>query len=178
MNSTIKWPSWFVLTRYWLGLAGASLVTPAVISWLLVLPQQIPGHGERPYLGIVIFLTLLALFFTGLPLIPIGIHGGKRGIRKGLQDPASEGKARLHQFARFFGVRTLLNVILGKFTYRGRKHGETPRFLGEFCQSRNSEFASCLNSPCSGRPRADSRDAPKHRLLEDAATPLPSPVSI
>lgn len=162
MNSTIKWPSWFVLNRYWLGLAGARLVTTAVISWRFVLPPQTPG--ERPYHGMV---------------IPIGIRAGKRRIRRGLKDPACDRQAQLHQFAWFFGVRTLFNVILGtKFTYRGRKHGETPRFLGEFCQSRNSGFACNVNSQCSGRPRADSWEAAKRKLLEDAATPLPSPVSI
>ena len=46
MNSTIKWPSWFVLTRHWLSLVGVALVTAAVISWLFVLPLRIRGHEQ------------------------------------------------------------------------------------------------------------------------------------
>ena len=82
MNSTIKWPSWFVLTRHWLSLVGVALVTTAVISWVFVLPLRIRGHVDNPYVAIVIFLILPALFFTGLVLIPIAIYARKRQIRK------------------------------------------------------------------------------------------------
>ena len=140
MNSTIKWPSWFVLTGYWLGLVGVSLVTTAVISWLFVLPPRIQGHVDRL---------------------------------------AFDRKAALHPLAWFFGVTTLLNALIGtKFTHRAVKHRETPQFRGESCHSRNPEFAYYLNSQCWGRQRTDSRDAAKHKLLEEASTPLPSPVAL
>ena len=32
MNSTIKWPTWFVLTGHWLSLVGVALITTAVTS--------------------------------------------------------------------------------------------------------------------------------------------------
>ena len=59
-------PAWFVLTRHWLSLLGVALVATAVISWLFVLPQQVRGHVDNPYVGIVVFLILPAIFFTGL----------------------------------------------------------------------------------------------------------------
>ena len=90
MNSTIKWPSWFVLTRHWLSLVGVALVTTAVISWLFVLPLRIRGHVDNPYVGIVIFLILPALFFTGLVLIPIGIGHG-RGFTGNSANPWAGG---------------------------------------------------------------------------------------
>jgi hypothetical protein len=52
MNSATKRPVWFVLTVHWLSLVGAALVTTAVLSWLFVLPQQIRGHVDNPYVGI------------------------------------------------------------------------------------------------------------------------------
>ena len=104
MNSTIKWPSWFVLTRHWLSLVGVALVATAVISWLFVLPLRIRGHVDNPYVGIVIFLILPALFFTGLVLIPIGIYARKRQIRKGLEEPAFDRQAALRRLAWFFGL--------------------------------------------------------------------------
>ena len=73
-------PAWFVLTRHWLSLTGAALVTTAGISWLFILPLNIRGHVQNPYVGIVLFLILSAVFFTGLALIPIGIFLGKRQI--------------------------------------------------------------------------------------------------
>jgi nitrate/TMAO reductase-like tetraheme cytochrome c subunit len=148
MNSSTKWPFWFVLTRHWLSLAGTALVTTAVISWLFVLPLQVRGHVDHPYVGIVVFLILPALFFTGLLLIPLGIYAGKRQIRKGLEGPAFDRKAALHRLAWFFGITTLLNVIIGtQFTYRAVKHMETPQFCGQSCHSMNPEFAAHLNSP-------------------------------
>jgi hypothetical protein len=57
MNYPSKRPAWFVLTRHWLSLVGAAMVATAVISWLFVLPHQIRGHVDNPYVGIVIFLN-------------------------------------------------------------------------------------------------------------------------
>src|SRR6201997_1453344 len=148
MNSTIKWPSWFVLTRHWLSLVGVALVATAVISWLFVLPLQGRCHVDNPYVGIVIFLILPALFFTGLLLIPLGINAGKRQIRKGLDSPVFDRKAALYRLAWFFGITTLLNVLIGtQFTYRAVKHMETPQFCGQSCHTMNPEFAAYRNSP-------------------------------
>src|SRR6516164_111792 len=130
MNSTIKWPSWFVLTRHWLSLVGVALVTTAVISWLFVLPLRIRGHVDNPYVAIVIFLILPALFFTGLVLIPIGIDARKRRIRKGLLRP-----------------HDCCERAYRKFTYRAVKHMETPQFCGQSSHSMNPEFAAYSNSP-------------------------------
>lgn len=70
----------------------------------------------------------------------------------------------------FCGVTTLVNLPVGtQFNDRAIKLMETPQFRGQ---------ASYLNSACSGRPRANWRDARKHSLLEDVSAPLPSPVAI
>src|SRR5262245_22033542 len=58
MNGTTERPAWFLLTRHWLSLAGIALLATAIISWLFVLPLQIRGHVDNPYVGIVIFLIL------------------------------------------------------------------------------------------------------------------------
>ena len=86
MNASSERPTWFLLTQHWLSLLGVALVATALISWLFVLPQQVRGHVDNPYMGIVVFLVLPAIFFTGLALIPIGIYLSKRQIRKGLAE--------------------------------------------------------------------------------------------
>src|SRR6266850_863884 len=108
MNPPIKWPSWFVLTRHWLSLAGAALVTTAVISWLFVLPLQIRGHANNPYVGIVVFLILPAIFFVGLLLMPVGVYLARRQIRQSLTEPAFVRKVALQRLAWFVGIRTAL----------------------------------------------------------------------
>jgi nitrate/TMAO reductase-like tetraheme cytochrome c subunit len=188
MNSS-KWPFWFVLTRHWLSLAGAALVTTAVISWLFVFPLQVRGHANNPYVGIVIFLILPALFFTGLLVIPLGIYAGKRQIRQGMEGPAFDRKTALHRLVWFFGITSLLNVLIGtQFTYRAVKHMETPQFCGQSCHPMNPEFAAHLNAPhakvecveCHVAPGAAgwiaSKTAGLRQLYETALEKYPRPI--
>jgi NapC/NirT cytochrome c family, N-terminal region len=148
MPATTYRPAWFVLSRHWLSLVGAFLVTTAVISWLFVLPQQIRGHAENPYIGIIVFLILPIVFFTGLALIPIGIYLSKRQIRKGLTKETFDRRAALQRLAWFFGLTTLANLFIGtQLTYRAVKHMETPQFCGASCHAMNPEFAAYQNSP-------------------------------
>jgi hypothetical protein len=50
MNTATKRPAWFILTRHWVSLLGLALVGTALISLLFVLPQQIRGHVDNPYI--------------------------------------------------------------------------------------------------------------------------------
>jgi nitrate/TMAO reductase-like tetraheme cytochrome c subunit len=131
-----------------LSLAGVALVTTAGISWLFVLPQQIRGHFSNPYIGIIVFLILPIVFFLGLALIPIGVYLSKRQIREGLPDTGFDHRAALHRLAWFFGVLTLVNVLIGtQVTYRAVEHMETPQFCGATCHTMHPEFAAYQNSP-------------------------------
>jgi len=148
MPETTERPAWFVLTRHWLSLVGVFLVTTAVISWLFVLPQQIRGHAENPYIGIIVFLILPTVFFAGLALIPIGIYLSKRQIRKGLTEETFDRQAALRRLAWFFGLTTLANLFIGtQLTYSAVKHMETPQFCGASCHAMKPEFAAYQNSP-------------------------------
>jgi hypothetical protein len=161
MDATIKRPAWFLLTRHWLSLVGVALVTTAAISWLFVLPLQIRGHVDNPYVGIVVFLILPIIFFTGLVLIPIGVYLSKRQIRKGLAEAAFDRQAALQRLAWFFGVTTFLNIIIGtQVTYRAVEHMETPQFCGGTCHTMNPELAAYRNSPHSRVECVDCHVAP------------------
>lgn len=147
MNAPTSRPAWFLLTSHWLSLAGLALLATAVISWLFVLPQQVRGHVDNPYVGIVVFLILPLIFFAGLALIPIGISLSKRQIGKGLAEPTFDRKTALRRVAWVFGSVTLLNILIGtQVTYRAVKHMETPQFCGATCHSMNPEFAAYQNS--------------------------------
>jgi hypothetical protein len=123
MGATSERPAWFVLTRHWLSLLGVALLATALISWLFVLPQQVRGHVDNPYVGILVFLVLPAIFFTGLALIPIGVYLSKRQIRRGLSEEGFDRKTALQRIAWFFGATTVLNVLLGtQVSYRAVKY--------------------------------------------------------
>jgi len=148
MNAQDNKPVWYLLTLHWLSLFGSALVTTAVLSFLFVLPHQIRGHVDNPYIGIVLFLILPAIFFAGLILIPIGIYLGKRRLKKGLVSLEFDRKATIQRLAWFFGITTLINVVIGtQFTYRAVEHMETPQFCGQSCHSMSPEFAAYQNSP-------------------------------
>jgi nitrate/TMAO reductase-like tetraheme cytochrome c subunit len=148
MSSTSERPVWFLLTQHWLSLLGVASLVTALISWLFVLPQQIRGHVDNPYVGIVDFLVLPAIFFTGLGLIPIGVYLSKRQIRRGLAEETFDRKTALRRIAWLVGATTLLNILIGtQVTYRAVKHMETPQFCGATCHTMNPELAAYQNSP-------------------------------
>jgi nitrate/TMAO reductase-like tetraheme cytochrome c subunit len=141
-------PTWFLLTQHWLSLLGGGMVATAVISWLFVLPQQIRGHVDNPYIGIIVFLVLPVIFFVGLALVPIGVYLSKRKIQEGLAETAFDRKTALQRIAWFFGVTGVLNILIGtQVTYRAVKHMETPQFCGGTCHTMNPELAAYRNSP-------------------------------
>lgn len=79
----------------------------------------------------------------------------------------------------FCGVTTLVNFPGGTpFNDRATKLMETPQLRGQASYRMNPDFASYLDSACSGRLRANWRDAQKHRLLEVVSAPSLSPVAI
>src|SRR3954452_1424596 len=138
MGVTSGRPAWFVLTRHWLSLVGVALLATALISLLFVLPQQIRGHVDNPYVGIIVFLVLPTIFFTGLLLIPVGVYLSKRQIRAGLSAETFDRKTALQRIAWFFGATTLLNILIGtQVTYRAIEHMETPQFCGGTCHTMN-----------------------------------------
>jgi len=53
-------------------MVGATLVTVAGFTRLLVLPQQLRGHAENPYTRIILFVILPIAFILGLALIATG----------------------------------------------------------------------------------------------------------
>jgi len=189
MGATSERPAWFLLTQHWLSLLGGALLATAVISWLFVLPQQIRGHVSNPYVGIIVFLVLPAIFFTGLILVPIGIYLSKRQIRAGLAEAAVDRKTALRRIAWFFGVTGVLNILIGtQVTYRAVEHMETPQFCGGTCHTMNPELAAYQNSPhsrvecveCHVAPGAagwiSSKTSGVRQLVETVLNKYPRPI--
>lgn len=182
-------PAWFLLTHHWLSLAGIALVTSAVICWLFVLPLQLRGHAENPYIGILVFLVLPILFFAGLVLIPIGVYISKRQLRKEWAETDFDRGAALRRLAWFLCITTIVNLLIGtQLTYRAVTYMETPQFCGASCHTMHPELAAYRNSPhsrvecvdCHVAPGAagwiDSKTNGLHQLYETALGTAPKPI--
>jgi NapC/NirT cytochrome c family, N-terminal region len=140
-------PFLLVLTSHWLSMVGVALVTLAGFSWLFALPADIRGHVGNPYIGLLVFIAIPAVFFAGLVLIAIGIMLARRRVIQRL-DTLPDRQAAWRRAGIFFGVMTLANVVIGsQLTYRSVEHMETVQFCGQSCHVMKPEFTAHLIAP-------------------------------
>jgi hypothetical protein len=131
-----------ILTGHWISILGASLVTFAGCSWLLLLTLHTAGAATDPYLGILIFFAVPVVFFAGLALIPAGAWFARRRIAAGLAS-APDRRVVLRRVALFFGVMTVLNVVIGsQVSYRAVARMETTQFCGQSCHIMKPQFVA------------------------------------
>lgn len=127
-------------TRHPLSVFGAALVTGSAFAFLLVFFLDFFGMHTNPYLGIVFFLMLPALFVAGLLLIPAGAVLQRRRRAKGLE-PRRWPRLDLNDPVHRRGVLavaalTLVNVLIVSLAaYRGIEFMDSPQFCGQVCHS-------------------------------------------
>ncbi len=131
------------MTRNGTSLFGTGLAIAALVLIIsLYFMEQLGFHGG-PYLGIIIFLVLPALFVLGLLLIPLGNWLQHRRMQR---DPEHAGKPTLPVFdlnqprtRRWLLIltgATMINiVIVAGATYKGVEVMETVEFCGTVCHS-------------------------------------------
>ena len=154
-------PFLMAVSSHWVSLAGLALALTALISWMFVLPVHVRGHVGNPYIGILVFIMIPAIFFAGLGLIPLGIFLGRRRIKKGLAQAITDPKLALRRLGIFLGSATLVNLIVGtQFTYRAVEHMESVQFCGQTCHVMTPEFSAFQNSPHSRLQCVDCHVAP------------------
>lgn len=128
-------------------MAGVALVTLAGFSWLFVLPANIRGHVENPYIGLLVFIAIPAVFFAGLVLIPIGVALSRRKVDAGFPN-AMDRRTAWRRAGVFFAVMTLANIVIGsQLSYRAVDHMETVQFCGQTCHVMKPEFTAHLLAP-------------------------------
>ena len=131
------------ITRTGISLFGTGLAIAALVLIVcLFFMEQLGFHGG-PYLGIITFLILPALFVLGLLLIPVGNWLLHRRMRR---HPEHAGKATLPVFdlnqpktRRWLLIltgATMFNiVIVAGATFKGVEVMETVEFCGLVCHS-------------------------------------------
>ena len=73
-------PLLVLMTSHWLSFLGMGLVGTALISWLFVLPLQVRGHVDNPYIGMVVFLVIPIVLVAGLGMVPVGDSRGGQPV--------------------------------------------------------------------------------------------------
>jgi hypothetical protein len=137
-----KRPILVLLTASWISMLGAALVTLAGFSWLFVLPLNITGRVNNPYIGLLVFIAIPIIFFAGLALIPIGIALAKRKVVDNLNE-VEDRRVAWRRVGIFFAVMTVANVVIAsQLSYRAVEHMDTVQFCGQTCHVMKPEFTA------------------------------------
>jgi NapC/NirT cytochrome c family, N-terminal region len=143
------------LIRSPLSVAGMVLTTISAAVFLVVFLADLFGLHTNPYIGILFFIVLPAIFLLGLVLIPLGAWVERRRRRAGhrpsevrwpvwdLNNP-SQRVAAVIVFAL-----TIANVVIVSLAaYRGVEYMDSPEFCGQVChQPMQPEWAAHAQGP-------------------------------
>jgi hypothetical protein len=136
-------------------LTGAVVTTSTALTtiafWFYDIFLPGPPH---PYIGLLVFLILPAVFVLGLLLIPIGIWFRRRSLRAEGQLPGVFPAIDLHlpvvrrtlEWVAFATIANLL--IIGTASYRGVEYMDSTSFCGTTCHTVMApEYTAYQNSP-------------------------------
>ena len=141
-------PFLILVTSHWLSLLGTGLVGTALISWLFVLPLQLRGHIDNPYIGIVVFIIVPVILLAGLGMVPVGVLLARRRAKQRLTEKIVNRQVAIRRLVVLGGAVTLINVVVGtQGTYRAVEHMESVQFCGQTCHVMTPEFRSHAVSP-------------------------------
>jgi nitrate/TMAO reductase-like tetraheme cytochrome c subunit len=132
-----------------ISLAGGAITTAAGVTMIGYWLVEIFGRpNDNPYLGIIFFLLLPALFIGGLILIPVGLFLRRRKLQQAGQIPAEFPKIDLNDRIFRHGldivlVATILNLlVVSVASYRGASYMDSPQFCGQSCHVMHPEFTA------------------------------------
>ena len=131
------------------GLTTASAIT-LVAYWLA---EMVGRHFTNPYLGIIFFLILPALFIVGLALVPAGMYLRRVALKKTGSLPVTYPEIHLSDPLFRHGVlvvvgATLANlIIVGTASYHAVAYMDSPHFCGQSCHVMAPQWTAYQESP-------------------------------
>jgi nitrate/TMAO reductase-like tetraheme cytochrome c subunit len=123
-----------------LSLVGAAIVTLSAILFLFVFLMDWFGLHQNPYVGIVFFLVIPAIFVAGLLLVPAGYWLKRRRVARGLEiprwPPLDLNTPRHRRAALAFLSLTLVNLLIVSLAgFKGIEFMDSPQFCGQVCHT-------------------------------------------
>jgi hypothetical protein len=140
-----------LLTRNIVTLIGAALTTVSSLVFLTLFVLDLFGFHGGPYVGIIVFVVMPALFVLGLILIPIGgwmerlSKGGAAEKRLPVIDLNSPRFQRL--LIIFVAATTVNLIIISIGTYKAVEVMDSTDFCAKSCHVMNPEFTAYSHSP-------------------------------
>ena len=143
------------ITRNPLGMAGAVVTTISAILFVTLFVLELVGFHGGPYIGILSFLIIPAVFVLGLLLIPVGLWRERRRRAAAGTAPGEElpvwnlNVDRVRRNFLVFLTLTAVNlVILVAATYKGVEVMDSTQFCGAACHTvMEPEYTTYKRSP-------------------------------
>jgi nitrate/TMAO reductase-like tetraheme cytochrome c subunit len=132
-----------------ISLAGGAITSASGVTMISYWGVELFGRSNNnPYLGIIFFLLLPALFVAGLLLIPAGVYLRRKKLLQAGQVPAEFPKIDFNDRMFRHGVdivlvATVVNLlVVATASYRGAAYMDSPDFCGQSCHVMSPEFAA------------------------------------
>jgi hypothetical protein len=132
-----------------ISLAGGAITSASGVTMIGYWLVELFGRpNDNPYLGIIFFMLLPALFVAGLLLIPIGLFARRRKLQKAGEIPAEFPKVDLNDRIFRHGldivlVATIVNLLVVAIaSYRGSAYMDSPQFCGQSCHVMHPEYTA------------------------------------
>lgn len=141
--------------RNGLSLAGIAVATVMAVLFVILTLLESAGFLTNPYLGLLLFAAIPAVFLAGLVLIPIGLVRERRRAR--LRPDAAPDEWPVLDFrvarTRVIGIAvlalTVVNLaIVSLAAYGGVHYMETREFCGQVChETMEPQFVAHQGGP-------------------------------
>ena len=142
------------LARNGISMVGAALVTLSAVLFLFVYLLDLFGMHTNPYIGIVFFLIMPAIFIFGLLLIPLGMWRERKARLAGktvtTRWPVVDlNNLRTLRTALVVAILTIVNLLIVSLAaFRGIEYMDSVSFCGQTCHEvMQPEFASYQAGP-------------------------------
>jgi len=145
------------ITRDPISLLGVAITTASALLIICLFTFELVGFLGNPYIGILAYLVLPAIFVFGLCLIPIGMvrerRRSRRAVARGEAAPrfpvVDLNISRTRTVVLTVLLLTMANlVILATVTFKGVEVMESSEFCGETCHMvMQPEYTAYQRSP-------------------------------
>ncbi|MDP2320525.1 MAG: NapC/NirT family cytochrome c [Acidobacteriota bacterium] len=135
-----------------LSLIGVAIATAMAVLFLALLALELGGELVNPYLGLLLFVAVPAVFLLGLLLIPIGAWFHRRRMARGGSEDWPVIDLRLPRTRSIIftvGIITCFNILIFSLAaYGAVHHMESAEFCGQTCHTvMEPEYAAYEVSP-------------------------------
>jgi nitrate/TMAO reductase-like tetraheme cytochrome c subunit len=131
-------------------MVGLGLLLTSIVMWACLITVELRHGDENPYIGLAT-IAVAALFVLGLLITPLGLHLGRRRLRKVVAHAETSRTFAWRRLIVFLAVVSLVNLaVASQLTLRGLHQMESRQFCGTTCHVMTPEARAFTQGPHAG----------------------------